>query len=29
MNKPTFLHNFWEGFKEVLGPNHVIKKLDK
>lgn len=29
MNKPTFLRNFWEGFKEVLGPNHVIKSLEK
>lgn len=29
MNKPTFLKNFWEGFKEVLGKNHVIKGLDK
>lgn len=29
MNKDTFLRNFWEGFKEVLGPNHVIKSLDK
>jgi DNA topoisomerase-1 len=29
MNKPTFLKNFWEGFKEVLGPGHVIKTLDK
>lgn len=29
MNKPTFLKNFWEGFKEVLGKNHVIKSLDK
>jgi DNA topoisomerase-1 len=29
MNKETFLSNFWEGFREVLGPNHVIKRLDK
>lgn len=29
MNKPTFLNNFWEGFKEVLGPKHVIRSLDK
>jgi DNA topoisomerase-1 len=29
MNKPTFLRNFWEGFQEVLGPNHVIKSLEK
>lgn len=29
MNKPTFLKNFWDGFKEVLGKNHVIKNLDK
>ena len=29
MTKPTFLKNFWEGFKEVLGPGHVIKSLDK
>jgi hypothetical protein len=29
MNKPKFLENFWEGFREVLGPRHVIKGLDK
>ncbi|GLC44374.1 DNA topoisomerase 1 [Pleodorina starrii] len=29
MKKPVFLKNFWEGFKEVLGKNHVIKTLDK
>lgn len=29
MNKPVFLKNFWEGFKEVLGKNHVIKGLQK
>jgi DNA topoisomerase I len=29
MKKETFLRNFWEGFQEVLGPNHVIKSLDK
>ncbi len=29
MQKPTFLKNFWEGFKEVLGPKHVIKGLEK
>lgn len=29
MKKPIFLKNFWEGFKEVLGKNHVIKTLDK
>lgn len=28
MNKPVFLKNFWEGFKEVLGKNHVIKCLE-
>jgi len=27
--KPQFLKNFWDGFKEVLGKNHVIKSLDK
>lgn len=29
MNKQTFLDNFWAGFKEVLGPGHKIKSLDK
>ncbi|GFR41105.1 hypothetical protein Agub_g1750 [Astrephomene gubernaculifera] len=29
MNKPIFLKNFWDGFKEILGRNHVIKSLDK
>jgi hypothetical protein len=29
MSKPVFLKNFWEGFKEVLGPKHAIKSLDK
>jgi len=29
MNKPVFLKNFWEGFQEVLGKNHVIKCLEK
>jgi DNA topoisomerase-1 len=29
MNKPKFLQNFWNGFKEVLGKNHVIKSLVK
>ncbi|KAL4854832.1 DNA topoisomerase 1 beta [Chlorella vulgaris] len=29
MKKPKFLENFWEGFREVLGPRHVIKGLDK
>ena len=29
MNKPTFLKNFWEGFKEVLGTGHIIKTLEK
>ncbi|WIA12998.1 hypothetical protein OEZ85_006609 [Tetradesmus obliquus] len=29
MSKPTFLKNFWEGFKEVLGRGHVIKDLAK
>lgn len=29
MKKPIFLKNFWDGFKEVLGKNHVIKGLDK
>jgi DNA topoisomerase-1 len=27
MTKATFLKNFWDGFREVLGPNHVIKGL--
>lgn len=25
MNKPTFIKNFWEDWKAILGPNHVIK----
>lgn len=29
MNKPTFLNNFWDGFRELLGPRHVIKSLEK
>lgn len=29
MKKPTFLKNFWDGFKQVLGPNHTVKSLDK
>eukprot|EP00798_Chlamydomonas_sp_ICE-L_P013943 gene13943-19879_t len=29
MNKPVFLKNFWAGFKDVLGKDHVIKSLDK
>jgi DNA topoisomerase-1 len=29
MSKDMFKKNFWEGFKEVLGPGHVIKGLDK
>lgn len=29
MSKPIFLKNFWDGFKEVLGPKHVIQSLDK
>lgn len=29
MQKLTFLKNFWEGFREVLGSRHVIQTLDK
>ncbi|KAK9837437.1 hypothetical protein WJX81_002314 [Elliptochloris bilobata] len=29
MQKPKFLSNFWAGFREVLGPKHVVKCLDK
>jgi len=29
MTKPTFLNNFWQGFEQVLGRNHVIKSLEK
>ncbi|GAB4815286.1 hypothetical protein N2152v2_002332 [Parachlorella kessleri] len=29
MQKPIFLKNFWEGFKEILGPRHTIKSLEK
>ncbi|KAG1662684.1 hypothetical protein FOA52_014610 [Chlamydomonas sp. UWO 241] len=28
-DKPTFMNNFWAGFKEVLGPKHIIKDLAK
>eukprot|EP00891_Asterochloris_glomerata_P001684 jgi/Astpho2/1684/Aster-04112 len=28
-SKDTFLKNFWEGFKKVLGPSHKIKLLEK
>jgi hypothetical protein len=29
MTKPIFLRNFWEGFREVLGPGHLIQELAK
>lgn len=29
MQKPQFRANFWEGFREVLGPKHVIQDLDR
>ncbi len=29
LTKPTFNKNFWEGFKTMLGPGHVIKSLEK
>ncbi|MEW5309744.1 MAG: hypothetical protein WDW38_001606 [Sanguina aurantia] len=29
LEKPTFVNNFWEGFKAVLGPKHVVKCLEK
>jgi DNA topoisomerase-1 len=29
MQKPVFLRNFWDGFKEVLGKNHIVKDLAK
>ena len=29
MKKPIFLENFWEGFREVLGPMHRIQCLEK
>lgn len=29
MNKPIFLNNFWEGFRDVLGPKHRIQCLEK
>lgn len=28
-DKPTFMKNFWDGFKEVLGPKHIIKDITK
>lgn len=28
MQKPTFIKNFWEDFRGVLGPKHVIQKLE-
>eukprot|EP00892_Ulva_mutabilis_P005132 jgi/Ulvmu1/2991/UM015_0031.1 len=27
--KPTFINNFWQDFKAILGPKHKIKTLDK
>lgn len=29
LGKETFRRNFWEGFREVLGPRHVIQCLEK
>ena len=29
MKKKIFLENFWEGFREVLGPRHTIQCLEK
>jgi len=29
MNKPTFIKNFWEDFKAVLGKDHTIRDLKK
>lgn len=29
MSKPTFLHNFWDGFKAVLGKGHIIQSLER
>lgn len=29
MQKPQFLKNFWDGFREVLGPGHKIRALEK
>lgn len=29
MNKQTFLNNFWEGFRDVLGSKHTIQTLEK
>ena len=29
MQKDKFKANFWAGFREVLGPKHVIRGLDK
>jgi DNA topoisomerase-1 len=29
MQKQTFLDNFWEGFREVLGKKHTIQSLSK
>lgn len=29
LNKPTFIKNFWEDFKAILGRGHVIKTFEK
>lgn len=29
ITKPTFLKNFWQDWKKVLGPRHVVQSLDK
>lgn len=28
VTKPTFIRNFWDGFQNVLGSNHVIQKFE-
>ncbi|CAD7695782.1 unnamed protein product [Ostreobium quekettii] len=29
VKKPTFIKNFWDGFRRVLGPKHPIKEFKK
>ena len=28
VTKPTFIRNFWDGFQNVLGSNHIIQKFE-
>ena len=28
VTKPTFIRNFWDGFQNILGSNHIIQKFE-